>query len=227
MHILIDFWNGIWSHGDLSNLEFGVPLLPNILQLVGTILTLFTAVLASLGQFEVTRNKMIKGATLSNAGEVVNRITEENKFIESANNLVKYSRELIYGGMGIFLITIGFTTGTISLSASSLTPYLCIPLVLMSLYLIYIGYNFFKPLFQDQKVYPKRLISFLLILGYIGGTFFALTHFSIKFLISFSFLSCTASSLIVSIFVIEIIIYNTVIENNRKKHQEYINKKEG
>ncbi|MBY0008682.1 hypothetical protein H7K05_25515 [Priestia aryabhattai] len=227
MYILIGFWKEMWSHGELSNLSFSVLLLPNILQLVGTILTLFTAVLASLGKFGDTRSKIINSATLSSKREVVNKITEEDKFIKSANDLVKYSRELIYAGMGIFLITLGFTTSTINLSASSLTPYLCIPLVLASIYLFYILYNVIKPLRVHKKVHFKRLMSLFLFLAYILGTFFALIFFPIKILISLSFLSSTVTFLFVSILVIEIIIYNTLIENNQKKYQRYSDKKEG
>lgn len=219
----MEFINQLWVQGDLDKLDFTVTLLPNILQIVGTILTLLTALLSSLGKFEDARSKMIKNFTLSKSKE---RSVIEEDFLKNSNDLANYSRELMYGGVGIALITIGFNASAISLDCRNLTPYLLGPLLLVAIYCLYILYNFIKPLLKHRKLFLKRLITFFILLVYILGAITALIHLPNKISISLGFLSSTVAFLIIFIFVIETFVYNTIITNNIKKYQERNNKKE-
>jgi hypothetical protein len=96
MNKLVRFLNELWIYGNSIDLSgMSVTMIPNILQLTGTILTLLTALLSSLGLFEATRKKLGNFVLVSKIEE--HSFEEDNmlEIMKASINLKRNIRELI------------------------------------------------------------------------------------------------------------------------------------
>jgi len=197
-------------------------MMPNILQLGGTILTLITAVLSALGLFEFTRKKLgIIALSSSNSKESVDeekKVTqEENEVRKIVFDLKKVIRELSYGITGITLIIIGFYLAALGLDYKEhFIFYIIPPVILFVWYFCLFVYNFLKPLIKGKK-FLKRRFFYMVIFGLFTMVIFYFMHISPFFAASSAFLGSTVFLINIILIFLESSVNNYIIN---KVHQK-------
>lgn len=179
-----------------------VTMLPNILQLVGAILTLTSALSASLVRIRDLRDDFVQTYTKSTRMERIKKDT----LVEVVSNLKSSSKEFKLGIIGIILIIAGYVTATIDIDYKDYNTYLFI----IRMILIYLNTiaiinicKILKDINKFRSLLVKRSIFTIMTILLLCVALFGLPYD--KFMVAFIYLTTCfilfmATSLIVEFF---------------------------
>ncbi|MGG1073162.1 hypothetical protein ABE178_25590 [Priestia megaterium] len=220
MNELIEILNWLWSWGSFQRIRIPGTMIPNILQLAGTILTLLTALLSAMGLFGNIREIIYDKFNSSKEKDVLDKDKKET--VSLTLSLIESVREVTYGLGGIVLIIIGFTASTLDLDyKDSCIFYIFLPLILLILCFFTLVYSFLKTLIIHKKFLKKRLKS-TLVFGISLIIIFGGIYFSETLAVSFAFISSTILLIILSLIILESKINAIIINKIYKKLKEKV-----